>query len=176
MEIVEEDKRVEIVEEVKKVEIEEESNLIVENLDKTEDDNTIESSSTNNFPEGLSFLDDKILPAFNLSFAEALLEISKNPKCVPFKVYIDRWKYFNKKYIDKQNRKNKKYIQNKNNKNNITNTIVIIDESLLPPFNLSLPVAITKIKNNPLCVPADSYIKKWNEIKLLAKYKKNIKT
>jgi hypothetical protein len=161
------------VEEIVTVEVdveEKEENVVVfinneiktveENLDKIEDDNI--------FPEGLSFLDDKLLPAFDLNFSQALLEISKNPKCVPFDIYIERWKHFNKKHIEKQNRKNK---NNKNN--NITNTI--IDESLLPSFNLSLPVAMTKIQNNPLCVPSDLYIKKWNEIKSLAKYRKNVK-
>ena len=179
---------IKIVEETEKVdEIKKEENIVLviveeenvvseeiktdENFDKIENDITIKLPSSNNFPKGLSFLDDKILPAFDLNFTEALLEISKNPKCVPFQVYIDRWKYFNKKHIEKQNRQNK----NKN-KNNFTNATVIIDESLLPPFNLSLPIAIIKIQNNPLCVPSDLYIKKWNEIKLLAKYKKHIKS
>jgi hypothetical protein len=139
-----------------------------ENIDKIEIDEIIKSpsTSTSNVQEGMSVLDDKLLPAFNLTFSEALLEIKKNPNCVPFQVYVDRWRYFNKKYNNKKNKQNKQ-----NKQNNLTNTI-IIDESLLPPFNLSLPIAIIKIQNNPLCVPTDLYIKKWNEIKLLAKYKK----
>ena len=114
----------------------------------------------------MTMLDDKLLPAFNLNFSEALLQIRKNPMCIPFQVYIDRWKYFNKKHIDRQNRQN----------NYIIKPIIIVDESLLPPFNLTLPIAINKIQNNPLCVPADLYIKKWNQIKLLATYKKNSKS
>jgi hypothetical protein len=139
---------------------------IDKNIDKIEINDNINSNCATIIQKGISVIDDKLLPAFNLNFSEALLEIKKNPNCVPFQLYIERWKYFNKKHTNKQNKKNKK-------NNIITNTI--IDESLLPPFNLSLPIAITKIQNNPLCVPSDLYIKKWNEIKTLTKYKKNIK-
>ena len=161
---IEENVIAETVEENVIVIINDEVKTVEENLDKIEDD-IIKPSSSNIFPKGISFLDDKLLPAFDLNFSQALLEISKNPNCVPFQIYIERWQYFNKKYTEKQNRQNKNKI-----KNNFTNTI--IDESLLPPFNLSLQVAMSKIQNNPLCVPADLYIKKWNEIKSLAKYKK----
>ena len=50
--------------------------------------------------------------------------------------------------------------------------VIKIDDSLLPSFDLTLPIAITKMKKNPKCVPVELYIKRLNERKILLKYKK----
>jgi hypothetical protein len=46
------------------------------------------------------------------------------------------------------------------------------DDSLLPPLDLTLPIAMVKIKENPKCVPFDLYVKRWNELKMITKHKK----
>jgi len=104
--------------------------------------------------KGVSMLDDKLLPCIKLNLSEAMLEMKKNPKCVPFQIYLERWKYFNNKY----------------KKSKPSKPIVIVDETLLPSVLLTLPIAINKIKSNPLCVPFDLYVKKWNELKTIKKH------
>ena len=106
--------------------------------------------------KGVSVLDDKLLPCYKLNMSQALLEIKKNPKCVPFQIYLERWKYFNDKY-KKANKLNEK-------------PKPAVDDALLPSTQLTLPIAIHKIKNNPLCVPFEAYMKRWNELKTMKKH------
>jgi hypothetical protein len=106
--------------------------------------------------KGISVLDDKLLPSYKLNLSEALLEIKKNPKCVPFHIYLERWKYFNDKY-KKANKLNEK-------------PKPAINDALLPSTQLTLPIAINHIKNNPLCVPFEAYMKRWNELKTTKKH------
>ena len=106
--------------------------------------------------KGISVLDDKLLPSYKLNLSQALLEIKKNPKCVPFQIYLERWKYFNDKY-KKANKLNEK-------------PKPVINDALLPSTQLTLPIAITQIKNNPQCVPFEAYMKRWNELKITKKH------
>jgi len=106
--------------------------------------------------KGVSMLDDKLLPCYKLNLSQALLEIKKNPKCVPFQIYLERWKYFNDKY-KKANKLNEK-------------PKPVVDDALLPPTQLTLLIAISKIKSNPLCVPFEAYMKRWNELKTMKKH------
>jgi len=105
----------------------------------------------------ISIIDDKFLPSAELNLAEAILEMKKNENCLPLDAYIERW-----------NR-----LKNlKNTKRNTKKTITEVDDTLLPPLNLSLPLAINKIKNSTKCVPFDLYINRWNELKTQETYKK----
>lgn len=106
--------------------------------------------------KGISMLDDKLLPCYKLNLSQALLEIKKNPKCVPFQIYLERWKYFNDKY-----KKANKLIEKPK---------PVIDDAQLPSTQLTLPVAINQMKNNPLCVPFEAYMKRWNELKTTKKH------
>jgi hypothetical protein len=106
--------------------------------------------------KGISMLDDKLLPCYKLNLSEAMLEIRKNPKCVPFHVYLERWKYFNDKYKKANKLKEKPK--------------PVINDAQLPSILLTLPVAINHIKNNPLCVPFEAYMKRWNELKTMKKH------
>jgi len=112
----------------------------------------------NNIYKNISIIDDAFLPSVELTLSEAMLEIMKNPKCVPFKVYVSRWEDLK----SKDNRKKKIKIQE----------TPVVDDSLLPSFSLSFPIAMSQIKKNPKCVPFDLYIKRWNECKVLNKHKK----
>ena len=106
--------------------------------------------------KGISILDDKLLPSYKLNLSQALLEIKKNPKCVPFQIYLERWKYFNDKY-KKANNLNEK-------------PKPVINDALLPSTQLTLPIAINHIKNKPQCVPFELYLKRWNELKTMKKH------
>ena len=108
--------------------------------------------------KGITMLDDKLLPCIKLNLSEALLEIKKNPKCVPFQIYLERWKYFNDKY-KKRNKLTEK-------------PKPVINDALLPSLMLTLPIAINQLKSNPLCVPFDLYLKRWNELKTIKKHNK----
>ena len=116
------------------------------------------SLNDRNIYNNISIIDDNLLPSIELNLVEAILEIKKNPKCLPLNAYIERWNTL-------KNKKNK----TKNKKE------PVVDDKLLPELNLSLPLAIHKIKTNPKCVPFDLYIKRWNELKISEKYIKNIK-
>jgi hypothetical protein len=109
----------------------------------------------------ISIIDDKFLPSVELNLPEAILEMKKNENCLPLDAYIERWNRL-------KNLKN-----TKQNKKNIQKTTEV-DDALLPPLNLSLPLAINKIKSSPKCVPFDSYIKRWNELKTQETYKKKL--
>ena len=108
--------------------------------------------------KGITILDDKLLPCIKLNLSEALLEIKKNPKCVPFQIYLERWKYFNDKY------------KKRNNKPEPPKAV--INDALLPSIMMTLPIAINKIKNNPLCVPFEVYLKRWNQLKTIKNHEK----
>ena len=108
--------------------------------------------------KGLTMLDDKLLPCFKLNLSQAMLEIKKNPKCVPFQIYLERWKYFNDKY------------KKRNNKPELPKAV--INDALLPSIMMTLPIAINKIKNNPLCVPFEVYLKRWNQLKTIKNHEK----
>ena len=111
----------------------------------------------------ISIIDDKFLPSVELNLPEAILEMKKNVNCLPLDAYIERWNRL-------------KNLKNTNqNKTNTQKTIEVVD-ALLPPLNLSLPLAINKIKSSPKCVPFDSYIKRWNELKTQEIYKKKNST
>jgi hypothetical protein len=112
----------------------------------------------NNIYKNISIIDDAFLPSVELTLSEAMLEIMKNPKCVPFKVYVSRWEDLKLK----DNRKKKIKIQES----------PVVDDSLLPSLSLSFPIAMSQIRKNPKCVPFDLYIKRWNECKVLNKHKK----
>ena len=118
--------------------------------------NPMKPNSDDEMFKGISILDDKLLPSYKLNLSQALLEIKKNPKCVPFQIYLERWKYFNNKY-KKANNLNEK-------------PKPAVDDALLPSTQLTLPIAINKIKNNPLCVPFEAYMKRWNELKTMKKH------
>jgi hypothetical protein len=111
----------------------------------------------------ISIIDDKFLPSIELNLPEAILEMKKNENCVPLDAYIERWNRLKNLKNTKQNKKN-------------TQKITEVDDALLPPLNLSLPLAINKIKSSPKCVPFDSYIKRWNELKTQEIYKKTHST
>lgn len=108
--------------------------------------------------KGLTMLDDKLLPCFKLNLSQAMLDIKKNPKCVPFQIYLERWKYFNDKY------------KKRNNKPEPPKAM--INDALLPSIMMTLPIAINKIKNNPLCVPFEVYLKRWNQLKTIKNHEK----
>ena len=118
--------------------------------------NATKPNSDDEMFKGISMLDDKLLPSYKLNLSQALLEIKKNPKCVPFQIYLERWKYFNDKY-KKANKLNEK-------------PKPVINDALLPSTQLTLPIAITQIKNNPQCVPFELYLKRWNELKTTKKH------
>ena len=120
---------------------------------------------SNNIYANISIIDDNNLPSFELTQAEAMIEIMKNPKCSPYKVYVSRWTELKTKY-DKKNKINQiNYISEKT-------LLPKADDSLLPPLDLTLPIAMVKIKENPKCVPFDLYVKRWNELKMITKHKK----
>lgn len=106
--------------------------------------------------KGVTMLDDKLLPCAKLTLAQAMLELKKNPACVPFAIYLERWKYFNHKHKER-------------NKLNEPSKPAI-DDALLPSLMLTLPIAINKIKSNPRCVPFELYLKRWNELKTIKKH------
>ena len=106
----------------------------------------------------ISIIDDLNLPSFDLTLPEAMLEMMKDTKCIPFKVYVERWTYL-KKIKDK-----KKKITLKE--------LPTINDKLLPSLDLTLPIAMSKIKENIECVPFDLYVKRWNELKIIHKHKK----
>jgi len=124
-------------------------NLVLKNKKIFEDDRNIYSN--------ISIIDDNFLPSTELTLVEAIINIKKNPACMPFNVYVERWKQVKIKDNDKKNIKKVELPQS-------------LDDSLLPPLNLSLPLAIHKIKNNPKCVPFELYVKRWNECKVKSKH------
>ena len=99
----------------------------------------------------MTVLDDKLLPCYKLNLSEAMLKIKQNPKCVPFQIYLERWKYFNDKY-----KKSNKLIETPK---------PIVNDALLPSTQLTLPIVISKLKNNPLCIPFEAYLKRWTDLK-----------
>jgi hypothetical protein len=107
----------------------------------------------------ISIIDDNFLPSIELNLPEAILEMKKNEKCLPLDAYIERWNRLKSLKNTKQNKKN-------------TQKTAQVDDALLPPLNLTLPLAINKIKTSPKCVPFDLYIKRWNELKTQETYKK----
>ena len=109
--------------------------------------------------KGITMLDDKLLPCFKLNLSQAMLELKKNPKCVPFQIYLERWKFFNNKY-------------KKRNGHVDPPPKVVIDETQLPSLSVTLAVAIDEIKRNPLCNPFEVYLKKWNELKTIQTHAK----
>jgi len=52
--------------------------------------NAMKPNSDDEMFKGISVLDDKLLPSYKLNLSQALLEIKKNPKCVPFQIYLER--------------------------------------------------------------------------------------
>jgi hypothetical protein len=130
------------------------------NADLIENENADEiNKNTNKISKPkISIIDDANLPSFDLSLSEAMIEMMKNPKCVPFKVYFERLVYLKKKH-DTHNKLTFK-------------DLPTINDKLLPSINLTLPIAIIKIKENKQCVPFDSYVKRWNELKTKSKYTK----
>jgi hypothetical protein len=111
----------------------------------------------------ISIIDDKFLPSVELNLPEAILEMKKNENCLPLDAYIERWNRLKNLKNTKQNKKN-------------TEKTTEVDDTLLPPLNLSLPLAINKIKSSSKCVPFDSYIKRWNELKTQEIYSKKHST
>jgi hypothetical protein len=111
----------------------------------------------------ISIIDDKFLPSVELNLPEAILEMKKNENCLPLDAYIERWNRLKNITNTKQNKK-------------ITQKTIEVDDELLPPLNLSLELAINKINSSPKCVPFDSYIKRWNELKTQDIYKKKHRT
>ena len=103
-------------------------------------------------------IEDCNLPSFDLTLPAAMLEMMKNPKCIPYKVYVERWTFFKKK----QDKKKKLILKD----------LTIINDELLPSISLTLLIAMSKIKENKNCVPFDLYVKRWNELKILSKHKK----
>ena len=92
-------------------------NLVLKNKKTFEDDRNIYSN--------ISIIDDNFLPSTELSLVEAIINIKKNPKCVPFNVYVERWKQVK---LKDNNKKKIKKIE----------LPPVLDDSLLPPLNLSL--------------------------------------
>jgi hypothetical protein len=143
------------------VEIEEQKEVIQEKKPRLININLITRTNKKTFSRdihsNISIIDDKFLPSVELNLPEAILEMKKNENCLPLDAYIERW----------------------NRLKNLKNTkkpITEVDDKLLPPLNLSLPLAIHKIKTSPKCVPFDSYIKRWNELKTQDTYKKKYST
>ena len=124
---------------------------VIEKEDVIEIKNKINNSK-------ISIIDDLNLPSFDLTLPEAMLEMMKDKKCIPFKVYVERWSYL-KKIIDKK-------------KKLLLKELPTINDNLLPSLDLTLPIAMTKIKENIKCVPFDLYLKRWNELKIIYKHKK----
>ena len=60
----------------------------------------------------------------------------------------------------------------KKNNQHLVETLPTANDSFLPELNIGQQLAIYKIQNDPRCVPFDLYIKRWNELKIKAKYKK----
>jgi hypothetical protein len=106
----------------------------------------------------ISMIEDCNLPSFDLTLPEAMIEMMKNPKCLPYKVYVERWTFLKKK----QDKKKKLTLKD----------LPLVNDELLPPIDLTLPIAMAKIKDNKKCVPFDLYVKRWNELKTLSKHKK----
>jgi hypothetical protein len=107
----------------------------------------------------ISIIDDDYLPSLDISLSDAMLEIKKR-KLEPFKPYIERW----------QSLHNKKYKISKK-----VDDEPVINDLLLPSLSFTFPIALSKIKANPKCIPAELYIKRWNELKTLDSHKKNKK-
>ncbi len=110
------------------------------------------------FKPKISNIEDCNLPSLDLTLPEAMLEMMKSPKCVPYKVYVERWTFLKKK----QDKKKKLTLKD----------LPLVNDELLPPIDLTLPIAMAKIKENKKCVPFDLYVKRWNELKILSKHKK----
>jgi hypothetical protein len=106
----------------------------------------------------ISLIDDSNLPSIDLTLPEAMIEMMKNIKCIPYKVYVERWTYL-KKIKDKKI-------------NIIFKEQPTVNDNFLPSIDLTLPVAMEKIKGNKKCVPFELYVKRWNELKTLYKHKK----
>ena len=106
----------------------------------------------------ISMIEDCNLPSIDLTLPEAMIEMMKNPKCLPYKVYVERWTFLKKK----QDKKKKITLKD----------LPVVNDELLPSIDLTLPIAMAKIKENKKCVPFDLYVKRWNELKILSKHKK----
>lgn len=106
----------------------------------------------------ISNIEDCNLPSFDLTLPEAMLAMMKNPKCIPYKTYVERWTFLKKK----QDKKKKLTLKD----------LPVVNDELLPSIDLTLPIAMAKIKENKKCVPFDLYVKRWNELKILSKHKK----
>jgi hypothetical protein len=116
------------------------------------------SKNSYNIYENVSVIDDKFLPPFDISLPDAMIKMKNDPSCVPFDAYLQRWNNLKELY----NRRNKIIVAE----------MPKVDDSLLPPFDLTLPIAMVKIRKNPKCVPFELYVKRWNECKTLLKHKK----
>ena len=156
-----EEKVVKVEEEVVKVEeevvkVEEEVIEVEEEVVEVEKE-VVEVVEKNNKPK-ISMIEDCNLPSCDLTLPEAMIEMMKNPKCVPYKAYIERWTFLKKK----QDKKKKLILKD----------LPVLNDELLPSIDLTLPIAMAKIKENKKCVPFDLYVKRWNELKILSKHKK----
>jgi hypothetical protein len=152
---------------VEVAEIKEEEEVIQEKKPRLININLITRTNKKTFSRdihsNISIIDDKFLPSVELNLPEAILEMKKNENCLPLDGYIERWNRL-------------KNLKNTNqSKKNVQKTTEV-DDTLLPPLNLSLPLAINKIKSSSKCVPFDSYIKRWNELKTQEIYKKKHST
>ena len=119
----------------------------------------IELRQKYNMYSNISIIDDKKLPSLDISLSDAMLEINVR-KLEPFNVYIERWTTLHNKKHKVSNKKSDE---------------PIINDLLLPELSLSFPIALSKIKANPKCVPEELYIKRWNELKTLKMYKRDKK-
>ena len=111
----------------------------------------------------IPFINDKFLPSSELSTADAILELIKDPRCRPVEIYLDRWNTM------------RRIVYFKKNGRRLVETLPTANDSFLPELTIGQQLAIYKIQNDPRCVPFDLYIKRWNELKIKAKYKKNKK-
>jgi len=108
----------------------------------------------------ITMIDDAYLPPADISLPQAMVIMLNDPRCQPFEIYLERWNYYKGKY----NRKNKLIAPIKKTP--------VINDAFLPSFDLTLPIAINNMKNNPKCVPLDLYVKRWNQCKSMIKLKK----
>ena len=148
-----------IVKEEEPIVKEEEPNVKEEEPNVKEMVRIIELRKKYNMYSNISIIDDKKLPSLDISLSDAMLEINAR-KLEPFNVYIERWTTLH----DKKHKVSKKKSDEP-----------IINDLLLPELTLSFPIALSKIRANPKCIPEELYIKRWNELKTLKMYKRDKK-
>jgi hypothetical protein len=135
--------------------------VIFEIITKIEDASIIKPVKyAHNIYKKITMIDDAYLPPADISLPQAMIIIMNDPRCQPFEIYLERWNYYKGKY----NRKNKLIAPIKKTP--------VINDAFLPSFDLTLPIAINNMKNNPKCVPLDLYVKRWNQCKSMIKLKK----